>query len=207
MKAQTKHWNYFYKKKKLTIKPTNFAKFCLNYLNKTEMVYDVGCGNGRDVVFFNNNNIQCYGIDSSKIAINNNKKKFKRLRKKFIMANFCNYKFSNKSKNNLSIYSRFTIHAIKKKDENLFFKTILSKKNLNYLFIETRTIYDDLYGKGIKIGKDQFINGHYRRFIDPQDFKKKLKRKFNISYFKISRDFAKFKNENPCVLRIVAKKK
>lgn len=207
MKAQTTHWNYFYKKKKLTIKPTNFAKFCLNYLNKTEMVYDVGCGNGRDVVFFNNNNIQCYGIDSSKIAINNNKNKFKKLRKKFIRANFCNYKFSNRSKNNLSIYSRFTIHAIKKKDENLFFKTILSKKNLNYLFIETRTIYDDLYGKGIKIGKDQFINGHYRRFINPQDFKKKLKRKFNILYFKISRDFAKFKNENPCVLRIVAKKK
>jgi len=207
MKIIKKHWNNFYKKNRLVSTPTNFAKFCLNYLNKDEVIYDAGCGNGRDVVFFNKSKIKCFGVDSSKTAIDINKKKFKKIKNRFIKANFCKYNYGKYLKNTFSIYSRFAFHAINKKDEDLLIKNLSKKKKLNYLFIETRTIYDDFYGKGIKIGKDQFIHDHYRRFIKPQVLKKKIEKRFNILYFKISKNFAKFKNENPCVLRIIAKKK
>ena len=82
-----------------------------------------------------------------------------------------------------------------------------TKKNLVNLFIETRTLKDELYGVGKKIGKHEFISSHYRRFIDPKIIKAKLKRNFKILYFKQGINFAKYKKENPWVLRIIAKKK
>ena len=66
--------------------------------------------------------------------------------------------------------------------------------------IEVRTIYDELCGKGKKISKYEFINTHYRRFIDPKIIKKDILRSFKIKYFKVSKNFAKFYKENPKVL-------
>ena len=57
------------------------------------------------------------------------------------------------------------------------------------------------------MGKHEFISSHYRRFIDPKIIKEKLKRNFKILYFKQGINFAKYKKENPWVLRIIAKKK
>ena len=85
--------------------------------------------------------------------------------------------------------------------------SLKKQKKLEYIFIECRTIRDDLYGKGKKIGKHEFIDTHYRRFIDPKEFKRRLSKFFKISYFKESKNFAKFKKENPCILRLIAKKK
>jgi hypothetical protein len=75
------------------------------------------------------------------------------------------------------------------------------------LFIEVRTVYDELYGVGKKLKKNEYLTSHYRRFIDPMIFKKQIEKKFSIKLFKIRRNFAKYKNENPLVLRIIAKKK
>ena len=57
-----------------------------------------------------------------------------------------------------------------------------------------------------KVGTHEF-KAHYRRFIDPADIKKKLRKFSQIIYFKEAKNFAKFKNENPWILRIVAKVK
>ena len=49
-----KYWNSFYKKKGLINKPTKFSHFCLKLLkNYKNTLFDSGCGNGRDTVFFN----------------------------------------------------------------------------------------------------------------------------------------------------------
>ena len=76
---------------------------------------------------------------------------------------------------------------------------------MKYLFIETRTINDEIYGKGKKIGKHEYVTSHYRRFIDPRDLKKKLSKFTKILYFKESKNYAKFKNQNPWILRVIAK--
>ena len=57
------------------------------------------------------------------------------------------------------------------------------QKKLEYIFIECRTIKDDIYGKGKKIGKHEFVDTHYRRFIDPKELKRRLSKHFKISYF------------------------
>lgn len=202
------YWNKFYKKTKLTRKPTKFGKYCKKFIkNYQGQLYDVGCGNGRDVLYFNQNGINCIGIDKSLSAILILRKKFIHYKNIFKNADFCLFFKKQIKKKKFSIYSRFTLHAINYKRENFFFKNISKQKNLEYLFIETRTLKDNFYGVGKKVGNHEFISSHYRRFIDPEKLKIVLKKNFKIIYFKQAKNFAKFKGENPCVLRIVAKKK
>ena len=76
-----KYWNNYYKKRNLIIKPTKFAIFCKKKLKKYKgVVYDIGCGNGRDSVYFNKNKIFCIGIDKSLRAIFGSKKIFHLIR-------------------------------------------------------------------------------------------------------------------------------
>ena len=75
-KLKKDYWNKFYKKKKAPQKSSSFAVFCTKFLkDKNEIIYDLGCGNGRDTVFFLKKNFRCIGFDQSKTIINNNKKK------------------------------------------------------------------------------------------------------------------------------------
>jgi len=206
-KISIKYWNKFYKKIKLTKKPTRFAKFCKTRIkNHYGTIFDVGCGNGRDVLYFNKNKIDCIGIDSSLVIEKNKTFKYPLIKKKFLKSNFCTF-FKKKIDKKFSIYSRFTLHAINYQNEKKFLSYLSKQKNLEYLYIETRTIKDELYGIGKKVGKHEYVSTHYRRFIDPKEIKMKLNRNFSIKYFRESKNFALYKNENPCVLRIIAKKK
>ncbi len=54
---------------------------------------------------------------------------------------------------------------------------IAKQKNLDFLFIETRTLKDNLYGVGKKVGKHEFVSTHYRRFIDPKKLKIMINKK------------------------------
>ena len=204
----TKYWNNYYKNKNLTKKPTKFAIYCKSKLKKYKgVLYDIGCGNGRDVVYFNEKKIFCIGLDKSSSAISYDKLFFSSYKNKFQRANFCNF-FSKQIKNTkFSVYSRFSLHSINYNNEKKLFFFLIKQKNLDYLFLETRILEDELYGVGKKVGKHEFISTHYRRFIDPFVLKKKLNKYFKIIQFKKSKNFAKFKKENPCVLRIIAKRK
>ena len=199
------YWDNYYKKKIAPTKETPFARFVLSKFKKLNfIVYDIGCGNGRDTIFFNQNKISCIGIDKSREAVVKNRKRIKKLTKKFLLGNFCTF-FKKKIYKDFIIYSRFTWHTINYKNEIKLIKSIKKQVNLKYLFIEARTINDDMYGKGRKIGKHEYVTSHYRRFIDPKDLKKKLSKFCKILYFKESKNYAKFKNQNPWILRVIAK--
>ena len=202
-----KYWNFFYEKKNSLSEPSKFAIFCQKKLkNYKGVIYDLGCGDGRDTIYFNKKKIYCNGIDRSNKAILKNRGKFPFFKQRFTNKNFCSY-FSKNIKKNFSVYSRFSLHSINKKSETSLFKYLNKQKKLEYLFIETRTLNDELYGVGKRVGKHEFISTHYRRFIDPSLLKKQIKKNFQIIYFKSQKGFAKFKKEDPCVLRIIAKKK
>ena len=200
------YWNNYYRDTKLTLKPSSFSQKCLKTLKHYKGdLYDIGCGNGRDTIFFNRSKINCFGIDQSTKAVKSNKKKFLKFKKNFVKSDFVKYPYL-KIKKNFSISSRFTIHTINKKQEKIFFKSIHKLKNLDYLFIEVRTIHDDLFGKGRKISKHEYVTSHYRRFINPIELKKEIRKTFRILEYKVSKGLAVFKKENPKVLRIIAKK-
>ena len=71
-----KYWNSFFQKRGLVDKPTKFSKFCIKLLkNYKNTLFDSGCGNGRDTIFFNKVGINTIGLDISSKAITSNKKK------------------------------------------------------------------------------------------------------------------------------------
>ncbi len=209
-KNNEKFWNKFYKKKLIYDKPSNFALFILKFLKKNyTKIIDVGCGNGRDIFYFKKNKIEFFGIELSKSATKIIKKKLnkKEEKNKIFNENFVNFDYKNNINGDFSIYSRFTWHSISKKNESIFLKKMSKIPNLKYLFIETRSDKDELCGVGKKISKNEYITDHYRRFINKNDLLRKIKRTFKIIYIKESKGFSKFKNEDPCLIRLIAQKK
>lgn len=70
------YWNSFYSKKVPPKFSSNFGEFVeLRYKKKINSIIDLGCGNGRDTLFFLKKKINCIGIDKSEIVIKKNKKK------------------------------------------------------------------------------------------------------------------------------------
>lgn len=201
------YWNEFYKDVDYLEKPSKFSIFIKKFLKKYNgTIIDVGCGNGRDLLYFVKSKYYVIGIDISKKAIEICKKKIpKKNHQNLFVKNFVKFNY-NKIKGNISIYSRFTLHTINLKDEEFFFRNLENLNNLDFLFIETRSIKDNLFGIGKKIGKNEYFTDHYRRFVDKLDLVNKLKKKFRILYIKESKGYSKFKNEDPCLIRIIAQK-
>lgn len=210
LKKNKKFWNNFYKNNLAVSRPSDFAIFILKFLKKNNSkIIDIGCGNGRDLFFFKKNKIDFIGIDLSKNATQLIKKKLenKQDKKKIFNNDFVRFDYKKNIRTKFSIYSRFTWHTINQKNEDKFLNKISNLPYLTYLFIETRSIKDDLCGVGKKIGKNEFVTDHYRRFINKKDLIKKLQKSFKIIYLKESKGFSKFKKEDPCLIRVIAVKK
>ena len=202
-------WNKFYKKKLSFTHPSNFAKFCkINFLKKNKKLLEIGCGNGRDSFYFNNNKIIVAAIDKSKeaIKINNLKVQNKEI-------NFLNMDINSKNFPKLGkfdfIYLRFFLHVINQKSEIKLFNNLskLGIPNQTLILFEFRTIKDPLFKLGKKLSKYERFTDHYRRFIDVAKLKKFIinKKRFKIIKIIERKGLAKFKTENPVVCRIILK--
>ena len=63
------YWEKYYQDNKLPFEPSDFSKYVVSKINKNSRLIDLGCGNGRDSLFFADNKILTFGIDQSKKAI------------------------------------------------------------------------------------------------------------------------------------------
>ena len=192
-------WNKYYTESKKILPNSNFAEFTKKYLQKEESLIDIGCGDGRDSVFFSKQNIFTTGVDFSNLAIEKNTKlenfylKFEHLNLNDIQSyeNFFDY-----------AYCRFLFHAINVDIENSLF--IWFKQNIKkMIFIETRVQEESTVKKE---------NDHFRRYFREEDFLNKiLKHRFKILYSETSTNFSKYKKvynvtdltHDPLLLRVV----
>jgi len=204
------YWNSIYSNLKNIEKESPFATFIYNdYLssNAEKTLIELGCGSGRDSMFFAKNKINVTAVDISKIAVDKlNKRKAPNLKA------FCD-DFSAP----LALYermydycySRFTIHSINSLQETNTIKNAYhTLKNDGLFFIEVRSINDSIFGLGEKISHNEYIyNNHYRRFIDIDELKEKLKCfGFKIIFELEDINLAPYKDENPSIIRIIAQK-
>lgn len=196
--------------------PSPFCKYVISkYLQATDSVVEIGCGEGRDGLEISKH-VQSYiGIDKSQTAILAANKKLKisyndESRNIFKVGSFQDMDLNlfSTSADRLVVYSRFSLHA---DDENAENKLISSFQHYDetplLVLIEVRTIYDELYGLGQLIEKNAFVSDHYRRFVDPKEFLGKIDNDFYLHEFSVSRGFAKFETEDPMVLRIAFSKR
>jgi len=203
------YWEDYYSAQNPSEKPSDYARFVTDYCDSaTGMLFDIGCGNGRDTLDFLSQGVVCTGIDQSDVAIVKNREKCESLGLSgdFRQGDFSSLEYSKLAGGPFSIYSRFTLHAINYQEEARLLEHLNNEPGLQYLFIEARSLGDSLYGQGDEVGTHEFVTSHYRRFIDPQALQDKLKEKFEVLFFEENQGFAKTPTEDPCLIRLVARR-
>ena len=65
------YWESYYTKIQKPFDSSTFAKFVLNKMTPNQTIIDLGCGNGRDSIYFSENKIRTLGVDQSSVAIKN----------------------------------------------------------------------------------------------------------------------------------------
>lgn len=210
-----RYWNEYYRNQFAqnravggTEPPSLFAQAMLgNYMERGNALVELGCGNGRDSLYFAENGINVTGIDVSEVAIG-------KLQQRntnhciFICDDFVNAEAIYQIQYDYC-YSRFTLHAINEEQEaQILDKAYKMLKPDGYLFIEARSILDEKYGKGQEVEKNAYIyDGHYRRFIDPAELKSKLEYiGFTIVEIEESDKFAPSDSERTVCVRVIAQK-
>jgi len=200
------YWNNYYKNNLASNAPSQFAFDILSKLEKGKHLVDLGCGNGRDSLFFANKGLNVTAIDRSEQAIYMLRNK--NLSLKFICGNFIDNS-ELYSEHYDYFYSRFTIHSIYANEQPKLLQNVFdSLKSDGLFFIEVRSVKDSIYGKGTFVEKNAYIyNGHFRRFIVLEELLNDLENvgfKIENSWEQIG--FAKYENEDPIVIRVIVRK-
>ncbi|WP_052356821.1 class I SAM-dependent methyltransferase [[Clostridium] dakarense] len=202
------YWNNYYNKKIAPIEPSKFAEYVLKYLEEGKKLIELGCGNGRDSLLFSKHGINVTAIDQSDKSINNLKENNSMDKIEFIADDFIKTKLLEKRTFDY-VYSRFTMHSISEEEENILLQRVYETLKRDGLFlIEVRSTKDDIYGLGEKVGRNTYIyNEHCRRFIVIEELVDKLKSiGFNIVLADEADNYAIYKDQNPIVIRVIAKK-
>tara|TARA_R100000005_G_C4992345_1_gene199570 strand:- start:1907 stop:2476 length:570 start_codon:yes stop_codon:yes gene_type:complete len=183
-KHQNDYWTSYYKNKKTINVPSYFCDFVIkNYNLKDKKVVEFCCGNGRDTYTLSNHCSSIVGVDfATKPKDNGNCS--------FIQADIDSFLNSNSSDNFDTSYCRFGIHSI---SEELEDKILDFSKEI---YFEFRSDLDN-----------SFKPDHYRRTINGNYFiNKVIKKGYKILFFQESIDLAPFGDQNPIIIRIIAKK-
>lgn len=205
-KRDTEYWNDYYKKELGNLKPSEFAIEVGKYVESKKSILELGCGNGRDSLYFDKLGLRVTAIDASNVSID----KLRQLNSDiwFVCDDFVCSTIIKTTQYDY-VYSRFTLHAINEHQENELLKNAYNAlKASGIFFIETRSIHDDLYGKGKEVEKNAFIyNNHYRRFIDIDELTNKLEAiGFKTNYAEENVGFAPNNGDNPKIIRIICTK-
>lgn len=207
----TLYWNEYYKViEHRKNEPSQFANTILTeYIDDTnKSLIDLGCGNGRDSLFFAEQGLRVIGIDASDVAITFLKERNLLDNVYFICDDFVNSSILYQNEVDY-VYSRFTMHAITYESQKKVLKNVYKALKVGgNFFVEARTVNDTIYGKGEKVEKNAFIfDGHYRRFIDMNEFIDECKAVgFSIVYAEESDNFAPLNMQKPVCMRVVAVK-
>jgi len=208
---QSSFWNNHYKDFRVQ-DPSGFAQYCVaRHLRSDDRLVELGCGNGRDGALFAQRVARYTGIDACPIAIESFAKStpaeaIESGKMTLKCGDFTSLDFDSlfDGAGRLALYSRFTLHSINYTESDRLFANLERISAPHWIFmLETRTIYDELYGVGDKVGHHEFQTDHYRRFIDPAEFLQRASANFAVAYFEVANGFARFGNQDPALLRAV----
>lgn len=205
------YWDQYYSKKHVSIAGcTTFARFCADRLAPESALFELGCGNGRDALFFAELGHRVTACDQSSVAINNLQasiveRAFKHPPTLLVGAMGALPPASELD----AVYSRFTLHAVTADEASRAMRWALA--NLmpgGRLFAEARSVLGSLYGKGEEVARDTFLhNDHTRRFLRRDELVAELTEiGFSIVECIEADGLAVHKDDDPVVIRVVARK-
>ena len=204
-KDDREFWDGFYLDNRAVDFPSPFAVYCNKKLPQKSKIFELGCGNGRDALFFLREGHDITACDLSEVAIKSLQRKGSGC---FFIGDFTRLEQRQNTELFDVVYSRFSLHAVDKEAASRTlrwaYKILLPK---GFFFIEVRSTKDKLYGQGKEVGKNEFITDHYRRFIDRSEIISELRAiGFNIIEEIEGEGLAPHPGEDPFVIRIAAEK-
>jgi len=164
------YWSKFYQSDNAQIDlngPSDFSKFVLNEIKKNNIknIIEFGCGNGRDSLFFIENQIYVFAFDKCEQAINAIQKKCGK--NKYLQLKIMDIVSDGFPEQLIEIspkiiYARFFLHALDDEAIDIFIRK--SSKSMapgDMMFVEYRTIKD--------LNRKKFTDEHYRNYLDPKN--------------------------------------
>jgi len=203
----TAYWNQYYKNRICSEEPSPFAQYVATLVEPGRRLVELGCGNGRDAVFFASQGLKVTALDMSREAV-------EQLRARdlpnaeFICGDFVNSDVHQPESYDYA-YSRFTIHSINQNQEQVLLNNLYrGLRTGGKLFIEVRGVNDPLFGRGKQVERNAyFYDNHYRRFIVLDELTDSLeKHGFRVEYAQERTGFAPYGNDDPPMIRVVAVK-
>ena len=173
--------------------PSSFAKLCYEDFSKygCTKLLELGCGQGRDTIFFANKGLNVHAIDSSKVAIENLNE---RARKENVSINLKNFDakrglpFGNTYFDVVYSHMFYNMNFTDDQLKFLFSESNRVLKDNGFLYFSVRSDKDLLYNKGKQIDNNIYeINNFQIRFFTTQQIKYFLNHNFIIS--KIIEDY------------------
>jgi SAM-dependent methyltransferase len=182
--------------------PSKFALMCYEEFvkHKVKKILELGCGQGRDTLYFASKGLEVYAIDSSNIAIENLRIKAKGLNLDIKLKNIDAVEGLPFHNNHFDAVYSHMFYNMSFTDEELKFLFSESKrvlKNKGLLSFSVRNDKDIMYRKGTEVTENIYdINDFQIRFFTKQDIELFMKDKFEI--LKIIEDY-----EEPATLYFV----
>jgi SAM-dependent methyltransferase len=206
MSESLNFWENYYSNHQIPTDESFFARFVIPFLNEGDTLFEIGCGNGRDSVFFAKQGMKVTAFDQCEKEVGFLNDEFSDLKDLLFKAgDFTNLGEQGKVKN---IYSRFSLHSVAlEKEINTLNWASRSLEENGLFFIEVRSVFDELCGEGTEVAKNSYVTDHYRRFLEIEPFAQRLEEAgFKILYKLQSKGLAPYKTEDPVVIRIIAQK-
>lgn len=204
------YWKNIYSKQSESELPSLFARYIAETLSiEGKSIIELGCGNGRDAIFFANANANVTAIDQCDNIIELLDLRFQKVDNlKFICTDFTCLDDSIKYD---IVYSRFTFHSISKaQEENVVDWAYRNLKPNGKLCVEVRGQKNEIFQIGTPVDNepDAFIlNNHYRRFLHFESFCKELHDLgFKLDFAKEQKGFAPYNGTNETYIRVIASK-
>lgn len=203
--ARGDYWNDFYSAKAEALAaPSQFALFVLGETPDRGQMVDLGCGTGRDALYFSSQGRAVVGIDGSDAAVAHCRGIADKngLGARFFSSPIDAADLAERARAELgassepaTVYARFFVHAINDAEELALLKAaaeICGPGGL--LAAEFRTVRDAAQSK--------VTEAHYRRFVDPVKFiSNAAKYGFESEYFVEGFGYAKYKDDDAHVAR------
>ncbi|MEP0201378.1 MAG: class I SAM-dependent methyltransferase [Halioglobus sp.] len=206
------YWNTFYGKFERHT-PSQFCVSVLTDLHAKSVVVELGSGNGRDSHYFASQGFITFALDLSTKAIESSLAYAEAqgvhhslfvqgdLTKEEDIGQIIAMAREKSGSGQLVFYSRFVMHSIDDDQQKDFLDA------LSIHFMDGDLAYFEFRSKE-DAQLDKHYGGHYRRYVDTREFEAALQSTvgLDIEYSITGRGMARFKEEDPFVSRIIARK-
>ena len=207
------YWDEYYSFGRPEIEePSSFARACHARIEPGQLLFELGCGNGRDALFFADQGVNVVACDQSTVAIAKlsgrpDLDRF-RHRPRFLPADFAALPEVHRGELDF-IYSRFSMHAATASAASAALAwSAAGLRPGGALLIEARSVRGSLYGRGVAVAGERdafFYDGHYRRFLRSEELTAELTTLgLTIDELVEAAGLAVFKDDDPVVIRVIA---